>query len=598
MKHFSSLVLSVVVGLGIFASTTHASTTVKAGATCTKLNQVVVVGGYKYTCAKSGSKLLWKKGTQVVVATTTTSITATPISGAFAGTMPAPSHIINLAIPASSSVPSQGSTSFDIPVSITQPASNSNFKAWIYDPANNQKALGSPGIYFQKDGGAWYEVFARTNDGSFDTHLDPGKYLIDVIEPNNDVKNYSRGRYQLTVASNSTVTISGLFANSRGYFTLTALLRNRRVNEIAAFKPTSACQLTDQTGSSSMSNGFPRASGRLPASGTVRALIIPADFTDLPGVGDPRTNYLEMANGTADFYFKESSHRVRFEFSTLSSYVHLNVPVGTYKMGTYNNGDPYSFFMDGLNAAGAQVDLSKYDIAYVLPPPTVNMNQIAYGPAFPGAVDSLDYSNSYGRVLNGVTGGADAYMTVEGAKWKWMAHETGHTFGLYDWYTLDGTNPYGSWDLMSNNWSTTAIELNAWNRYILGWLTDRQIQCQEKSKLTSSTLNFTIESMGVDSQNSKAVMVKLDDSNILVLEARTTAGLDVLNSNNAGVLVYKVDMKVSTIRGMAQTYPRPGGRADLSDAPLRVGESITVQGVKITVTAKQGDSYSVSLSAG
>ena len=179
-----------------------------------------------------------------------------------------------------------------------------------------------------------------------------------------------------------------------------------------------------------------------------------------------------------------------------------------------------------------------------------------------------------------------------------MAHETGHTFGLYDWYTLDGTNPYGSWDLMSNNWSTTAIELNAWNRYILGWLTDRQIQCQEKSKLTSSTLNFTIESMGVDSQNSKAVMVKLDDSNILVLEARTTAGLDVLNSNNAGVLVYKVDMKVSTIRGMAQTYPRPGGRADLSDAPLRVGESITVQGVKITVTAKQGDSYSVSLSAG
>ncbi len=614
MKYLSSLFLTIVVGLGIFASTTHASTTVKAGATCAKLNQSVVVGGYKYTCSKSGSKLLWKKGAHVPIATTTTtsatttttttSTTTTTIPGPFAGTMPAPSHVINLATPLPASKTKFGVLSFEIPVSVIKPDNTSNFKAWIYDPANKQKALGSGGIRIQKNGGDWYYLAARSMDGSFDTHLDPGTY---VIEPQGTSDAYFSIDYQATVASDSSVSINGVLPNSKGYFTLTAALKNSRTTEIAAFKPTSACQLLDQSGSPNLSNGFPRATGRLPNQGTVRALIIPVDFTDLPGSGDPRTNYLELANGTADFYYKESSHRVRFEFSTLSTYVHLNVPVGTYKLGSSDiqNGqlNQRVFLMDALTAAGSKVDLSQFDIAYVLPPSTVTSSQIAVGTAFPGYAPALEFTTSYGQILNAVTGAAPLTYLQPSDLWRWMAHETGHTFGLFDWYITpqyasSGNHGYGPFDIMSSIDSTVeAIEMNSWNRYLLGWLTDKQIQCQEKSNLTSSPLNFSIESIGVDSQNAKAVMVKLDSSNILVLEARSTAGLDVMSSNDAGVLVYKVDVSVPTLQGMGQTYPRPGARSD-NEAPLHVGDSITVQGVKITVTAKQGDNYSVSLSAG
>lgn len=41
---------------------------VKAGTTCPKLNQTTVSVGYKYTCLKSGKKLLWSKGVKVVIA--------------------------------------------------------------------------------------------------------------------------------------------------------------------------------------------------------------------------------------------------------------------------------------------------------------------------------------------------------------------------------------------------------------------------------------------------------------------------------------------------------------------------------------------------
>ena len=40
---------------------------VKAGAKCSKLNSSEIVSGYKYTCVKSGKKLIWKKGAKVIV---------------------------------------------------------------------------------------------------------------------------------------------------------------------------------------------------------------------------------------------------------------------------------------------------------------------------------------------------------------------------------------------------------------------------------------------------------------------------------------------------------------------------------------------------
>ena len=46
---------------------------VKAGATCSKHNSTEIVSGYKYTCVKSGKKLIWKKGAKVILAKPTPS---------------------------------------------------------------------------------------------------------------------------------------------------------------------------------------------------------------------------------------------------------------------------------------------------------------------------------------------------------------------------------------------------------------------------------------------------------------------------------------------------------------------------------------------
>jgi len=63
--------LKLFVALLVFSLATPpqlAFAAVKAGSTCTKLNSTTTLGGYKFTCIKSGKKLVWSKGVKVVVA--------------------------------------------------------------------------------------------------------------------------------------------------------------------------------------------------------------------------------------------------------------------------------------------------------------------------------------------------------------------------------------------------------------------------------------------------------------------------------------------------------------------------------------------------
>ena len=69
---------AVIALIGSSTSVT-ASAAVKAGGACTKVKATTISNGYKYTCVKSGKKLIWSKGVKVVVkATPNPTPSATP----------------------------------------------------------------------------------------------------------------------------------------------------------------------------------------------------------------------------------------------------------------------------------------------------------------------------------------------------------------------------------------------------------------------------------------------------------------------------------------------------------------------------------------
>jgi M6 family metalloprotease-like protein len=491
----------------------------------------------------------------------------------------------------SGGTPSKLEQSFDLPVSVQTAPAGTNVKLWIYNPSDNKAKAGSPGVWIQLSGADW-KFYPANSDGSFYANLIAGSYLFDVVEPN--TTQYLRKRYSAAVSTSGNLSIPGMTANAAGFFTVTVdLVQNTTANK---FVPTTQCQLLDQTKNPEMQVGFPKATGRLPSFGIIKALIVPVDFTDVVGKRPPAEEFTPMTDGMNDFYYKVSGNKVKFDYQILKDWVRMPVSSTFHKLGSWNQGDPYSYWKLALETADPLVDFSQFDVVYVLSPREIPRSSIAYGPA--GPLNSAGIATNDGPVTNITLSGADAWENLStGTPWKWIAHETGHLFGLHDLYVSPGDAVYGTWDLMSNNWSLGAIELNSWNRYLMGWLTDFQVNCLNAADLNSAGVTQLINPIARVNDLTKAVVVRLSSSKILVIESRRNEGLDVLTPSQEGSLVYTVDMTIPTIKGGWKVQRRPGSTdSQFVDAALRVGDVITVEGLRIEVVSRDQNGDTVKIS--
>jgi hypothetical protein len=179
---------------------------------------------------------------------------------------------------------------------------------------------------------------------------------------------------------------------------------------------------------------------------------------------------------------------------------------------------------------------------------------------------------------------------------KWVVHETGHSMGLVDlyWHTPD-TEEYdrifsltGNFSVMSNV-SATSPEFLAYERWMLGWLDNDQIYCMETPE---QTLHLTpIEIQG----GIKAVMVPVSETKLVVVESRRALGYDEFMAE-PGALVYTVDSSVYTGQGPIVVLPADESDPYRYSSTLLEGESVTVDGVTITVLEASADGDLVHVS--
>ena len=533
------------------------------GAQCKKIGDKKVILQVEYTCKKQGKKKKWVKNASQKEDTFFTIYSGGPGKNF-------------------------EDVSKELPFQPTISPAGFNLKIWVFDPENPNQSLGSPGIFIKKNNEEW--KWQQGNpDGTVYSNLTEGEYLIDSVEPNGNITKYERKRYSVNVDSQGLISILNLKQNSQGFFTLTIDIRQETVK---TFVPKSSCQLLGQSDSKSLNNGFPRIAERLSTAGEIKALIIPIDFPDVIGVTEPKEAFYSMAKGTDDFYRKQSGELVKFRFEILPNYLRMPFQSTKYNLGTWNAGDPGGYWQAVIAASDEFVDFSKFDVIYALSPRNIPASSIAYGPAHPFKVTTKD-----GPIRNGTHSGADAYRYLLGADWKWMAHETGHLFGLFDLYAEKPLpESFGNWDLMSMNWSTEAIELSAWNRYILGWLNEKSINCIQAEDLNNSEIRTSLIPLVEDKTGFRAQFVKLSSSKILVAELRTATGLDNILPSNQGVLIYTVDMKLGTMKSGWKVQRRIGSvRSDLTDAALKKGDQVVVDGITIKVLEQTNTSAVISM---
>ena len=174
----------------------------------------------------------------------------------------------------------------------------------------------------------------------------------------------------------------------------------------------------------------------------------------------------------------------------------------------------------------------------------------------------------------------------------WWIHEFFHLgIPLVDHYgdqRFDVNSEYGMgwWTLMTPGGG----DLSIWEKWILGYISDSQVRCADKS---NTSLHWLAPS-SVKTTEDKALVIPLSQTKVIVIESIRAAGMYYKWPKNTwGALTYVVDVtKEEHGQGMKLILPqnRSAGTIPyrLAEAPLRKGESIIYEGVKISIV-ESGD---------
>ena len=357
--------------------------------------------------------------------------------------------------------------------------------------------------------------------------------------------------------------------------------------------PTAACKLPVADGRGDVSiGGWPRITERSKTTGTVNATVIMVDFSDAPATMTPQAAFAKISGATATFS-EVSYGQLNYAFNPQYKWYRMSKPATQYAPLTQSFVTHRAYIAEAAALADSEVDFSSTDSIVILSNPDARGLGMA-GPAF-SAIRGNGITLDGKYISNGTTSAYDLNY------WKsiWLNHEITHTMGLVDVYAAtrensannyDGHRYVGEFSYMGfSSFEGNAPGLFAFERWNLGWIDDAQIVCSSAKEI--SQLITPVQSAG----GIKAVIVPLSRTKALVVESRRAIGLDSKIAKT-GALVYIVDSSVQSGYGPVKIYPS----SVLTDprylqAPRAVGESVTVEGITVSVTSatSAGDTVSI-----
>ena len=319
------------------------------------------------------------------------------------------------------------------------------------------------------------------------------------------------------------------------------------ISAINSFRPLEACNIKS-TIPTAGSLGFPRDSSVLPSVGSVRGVTLLVDFNDLKDDGNSLRVWKTQHIPTAEKFYKLASYgKMDLKIDLIETVFHINDSVLKYNLDTPHdlppkpNANPDALISDAVAAADSQVDFSKYDFVNVVTPKT---NLIGYEGAR-GLRMMAD-----GKLLKNGTFGSIREYVDSPTKYNWLVHESGHLLGLIHPFNNSGKFYSGyvipGWDLMGDA-ATPTPEFLAWSKNLMGWLDSAQVNCLSAEDKSITT--HLITPLSGNAVGTKAVFVKISDTQVLVIENRRASQLDAVKRDQEGVLVYVVDGSIENNLG-------------------------------------------------
>jgi hypothetical protein len=591
-----AIAAAIVMSVSALAPMTTNPVKIKAGSVCAKANQKVVTSSNTFVCKKSGKKYIWKVQKKKASVTTAPTGPARPTN-----TAPSAQPVV-------------------LPVEYTlcnkigeKVIGETRFArcSWMGHANSEQEAI-------QNRKWRIFEIVKTSTSQS---------------------NNYSTTPVENAVCTNSgdTFDVTGgilecrWIAGKKLQWIKINSIKKSFTNSVSPV-PIDVCKLKNvdskviRTGRDERQEvGFPlRDPDRngMNVVGTNEVLIVPIDFPDFPGGPGVQEQLANDTKWLLDWYSYYSNGKSKFNVTTINRWLRMPKERGAYPTdgkttsaltdGNQVMGNQAQVFIDEI---GKEVDLRKFSTVYTFHPQGefVLNDLIVRNHQFKikEGQKRLNFF-SWGRNVEG----------PENLKWAYYIHETIHDFGIV------GHAPGNGWPFgMMANQAGISLALNTWEQFLLGWLPNEQIYCDDAATLKTATISLT--PVEREDKQTKMAIIRLSPTRAIVVESH---GIDKWSSFKTAdrefspgfysIMAYVVDLDKSvappvksdgdSLRnedwawavwqkvdgGPSHGFPAtlgwwPGW--NMSDRVAVLGDTFTIEGIRIKFVAT-GDFETIEIS--
>ncbi|MEN9680100.1 MAG: hypothetical protein RLZ57_1229 [Actinomycetota bacterium] len=333
-------------------------------------------------------------------------------------------------------------------------------------------------------------------------------------------------------------------------------------------------------------------------SGDLNIPIIPIQFRDYPTDKKPGDEYREYFKYLKEMFYKISDGNTRINFIVPDKYFDIGATIESYVIpgvvsendGRFNwkQMDVPKYTKDVFAVADKNIDFTGIDMAVHVVPFNTPNTYIPHNQTF-----RMDFIQTNEGVVDfnylwPVPAWTDD-MAWYGAEPFLHLHEFFHANGLLDDHYGDNFGQSGP-NQGTGNWgnmSGMVTDFIVWDKWIASMVKDSQIICTDPKVTTTSWLK-PMEYFG---DYEKMLVVPISRTKAIAIESHRAGGMNFkLNKASQGALVYLINSE-DTRHGFGINVVKPSNRKTiygdrffvLADAPLKLNESVTLEGYKITV---------------
>ncbi len=503
-----------------FAALTPGSKCSKAGATATSI-------GKKYTCVKSGKRLVWNKG--VALPKPTPSATPTP-------------SVIPTPTPSPTPTPTPSSRDWS-----SSRSTDLGYLAEFNGPCKKEYDL---------------PPFLNAIQDAF-------------ITRGNCSGIYRLAKYEL--------------GQERPKSTLTSNASDLPIKQCEISEPTNSMSIRGFFNQFDSNRLAYTNSTKIPGPKmTIQIIPIFSSDTAKP-VNSPEADYGAYTDFLAEWAKYSSDGESSIEVRYPKNYIEIPNKVTSYNIfheNRHDSPDHMRFVKDLVPVVDPYINFSGADTVIVLVPPGTPLTNFQQGTLKDFATQEgliRVGTTEYPYTLTDMSSVKFSNFVVP----FWWIHELYHSgLGLDDHYgdlknTASTEYGLGSWTMMT----PFGGDLSAWEKWFIGFITDSQIHCLS---VNEPTVRWIVPS-SVKSKEKKLIVIPISQTKGIVIESIRAAGLYYkIPPASQGALVYVVDLEIVG-HGQGLKLVLPTNRDPdkppffLSQAPLRQGESVTSNGYKITI---------------